>query len=43
MIDAARAAIWFGNDRTINSRADFRRAVRAMIRHATAGEHGAAK
>lgn len=33
----------FDNDRAINSRADFRRAARAMIRHATACEHGAAK
>jgi hypothetical protein len=38
MIDAAHAAVWFDNPWATNSRADFRQAVRAMIRRATAGE-----
>jgi hypothetical protein len=39
MIEAAHAAIEFDNIWAINSRADFRRAVKAMIHHAiTQGE-----
>ena len=38
MIDAAHAAVWFDNYWAINSRADFRKAVRAMIKAAMAGD-----
>jgi hypothetical protein len=31
MIDAAHEAVWFDADWAINSRADFRKAVKAMI------------
>jgi hypothetical protein len=41
MINAAHAAVEFDNAWAINSRADFRRALRAMITHAIAGELGA--
>ena len=34
MIDAAHEAVWFDAEWAINSRQDFRRAVRAMITHA---------
>jgi hypothetical protein len=34
MIDAAHQAVWFDAKWAINSRRDFRRAVRAMITHA---------
>jgi hypothetical protein len=34
MIDAAHLAVWFDAEWAINSRRDFRRAVRAMITHA---------
>lgn len=34
MIDAAHAAVWFDGAWAIESRRDFRRAMRAMITHA---------
>jgi len=43
MTDAAHAAVQFDGAWAINSRADFRRAVRAMITHALAGEHATDK
>jgi hypothetical protein len=43
MIDAAHAAVQFDDAWAINSRADFRRAVRAMVTHAIADERGADK
>jgi hypothetical protein len=38
MVDAAREAVAFDNSWAINSRADFRKAVRAMMLAATTGE-----
>ncbi len=38
MIDAAHDAVWFDSYWAINSRADFRKAVRAMIKAAMAGD-----
>ena len=40
MIDAAHAAVWFDDAWGIDSRGDFRRAVRAMITHAIAEGQG---
>jgi hypothetical protein len=43
MIDAAHQAVWFDAFWAINSRRDFRRAVRAMITYAiTEGQGGGA-
>jgi hypothetical protein len=35
MVDAAHEAVWFDAFWAINSRADFKKALRAMIRTAT--------
>lgn len=38
MIDAAHKAVWFDAQWAINSRSDFKKAVRAMIKAAMEGE-----
>jgi hypothetical protein len=40
MIDAAHAMVWFDDAWGVNSRSDFQRAVRAMIKQAIAEEQG---
>ena len=41
MIDAVHSAVWFDAEWAINSRREFRRAVRAMIIFATSEGQGA--
>jgi len=43
MVDAAHQAVWFDAEWAINSRRDFRRAVRAMIAHAIADAQDASR
>jgi hypothetical protein len=43
MVDAAHQAVWFDAEWAINSRRDFRRAVRAMIAHAIAEGQGVSR